>query len=416
MEDISFDDNYIRKSIDIFLSEYQEKEKETYWNKKSQEFHLFWNDKIKNTDYKILKQSDLDDLVKIIDSKARGHKSEDEAIARTGIYQGLWERAIKDLKTNTELQNAFDKIINCEALIDLPRLIDNFFRINKDNNNGLSGQGANMINAFLFLKNPNIFLSVLSLKHRDLIINKLGLGNIANYKSIGEQIVKTNFDILNSFNEKYETSLTPRALSEFLYTPFGAYDIQIKNIWYEGSSFKYKVKNKDGKNIKVKMSELLLQQFFANQDKQAKIASSNNHKNIKEQQEDNNRIGKKGEELVKELEIERLIKEGYPELSSKVTIVSDNYSLGYDVLSCNNDGSERYIEVKSTTSGLNHGQFYISANELKKSKELDNYYIYFVFKIDKNPEVRFLEYPDLEDDKYFKLIPQNYLVKYKRNK
>ncbi len=415
MPNVSFDDNFIKENLDIFLSKYKIEEKEAYWNKKSRGFLSFWNDKIKDKNY-LLKQGDLDYLVKIIDSKARGHKPGDEAIARTGIYQGLWEKAINDLKTNINLRNAFDRIINCDSLLELPFLIDGFLSVNKDSKNGLSGEGANMINAFLFLKNPNIFLSILSLRHRELIANKFGLVDTVEYKSIGEKIVKTNFSILDSFNKKYRTSLSPRALSEFLYTPYGVYNTQIKSLWYEGSSFKYRIKNKEGRDVKVKMSELLLKQLAIGSEEQKSISIFNHHKNIKEQQEDNDRVGKKGEELILNLEVERLVQEGCPELASKIKIVSDGYSLGYDILSYDNDGAERYIEVKSTTSGLSHEQFYISANEIEKSKKLNNYYLYFVFKIDKNPEVRFLECPNLEDNKYFKLIPQSYLVKYKRNK
>lgn len=414
MPNIDLNDEYIKENLASFLNIYNRKEKEEYWNKKSQEFHLFWKNKIKNSGY-ILKQADTNDLVKIIDSKARGHESGDEVIARTGIYQGLWERAINDLKTNQALQDAFDKIINCESLTELSVLIDNFLIVNRDGRNGLSGEGANMINAFLFLKNPNIFLSIISLRHRDLIINKFGFDSEINYKSLGEKIVKTNFEIIEGFNKQYNVLFNPRTLSEFLYTPHGIYTTKIKNIWYEGSSFKYRVRNNEGKDVKIKMSDLMLKQLFISK-KQKRPLDHIYHKNIKEQQENNDRIGKKGEELILNLEKERLLQEGYPELSDKVKIVSENYSLGYDVLSYNCDGTERYIEVKSTTSGLNHGQFYISANELNKSKILNNYYLYFVFKIDKIPEVKILSFPELDNNKYFELIPQSFLVKYKIDK
>lgn len=411
MSNIVLNDDYIKENLASFLNIYNIKEKEEYWNKKSQEFHLFWNNKIKNSGY-ILKQTDTDDLVRIIDSKARGHESDDEVIARTGIYQGLWEKAINDLKTNQALQGAFDKIINCGSLTELSVLIDNFLMVNRDGRNGLSGDGANMINAFLFLKDPNIFLSIISLRHRDLIINKFGFDSEINYKSLGEKIVKTNFEIIEGFNKKYNVLLNPRTLSEFLYTPHNIYTTKIKNIWYEGSSFKYRVRNNEGKDVKIKMSDLMLKQFFISK-KQKRTLDYVYHKNIKEQQENNDRIGKKGEELILNLEKERLLQEGHPELSDKVKIVSEDYSLGYDVLSYNCDGTERYIEVKSTTSGLNHGQFYISANELSKSKILNNYYLYFVFKIDKIPEVKMLAFPELDNNKYFELIPQSFLVKYK---
>ena len=52
---------------------------------------------------------------------------------------------------------------------------------------------------------------------------------------------------------------------------------------------------------------------------------------------------------------------------------------GYDILSYNDDGSERYIEVKTTKGDFNT-PFYLSARELEFSKlHKDNYYLYRVY-------------------------------------
>ena len=63
-------------------------------------------------------------------------------------------------------------------------------------------------------------------------------------------------------------------------------------------------------------------------------------------------------------------------------------SLGYDIRSYNVDEKrEMYIEVKTTT-GSSTSPFYISENEIDKSRELkDKYYIYRLYKMDRhNPE------------------------------
>ena len=50
-----------------------------------------------------------------------------------------------------------------------------------------------------------------------------------------------------------------------------------------------------------------------------------------------------------------------------------------DILSYNEDGTERFIEVK-TTKGPEGTDFYISPGELNFSKENENFYIYRVYE------------------------------------
>ena len=49
-------------------------------------------------------------------------------------------------------------------------------------------------------------------------------------------------------------------------------------------------------------------------------------------------------------------------------------SLGYDILSYEEDGTPRYIEVKTTEHRSDNGElyFFISQNELEKAKTLKN--------------------------------------------
>lgn len=56
---------------------------------------------------------------------------------------------------------------------------------------------------------------------------------------------------------------------------------------------------------------------------------------------------------------------------------------GYDILSYDEDGNEKYIEVK-TTCGAKDTTFFITANELERSKlNSENYYLYRVYEFDK---------------------------------
>ncbi|MGL4955848.1 MAG: DUF3883 domain-containing protein [Bacteroidales bacterium] len=89
--------------------------------------------------------------------------------------------------------------------------------------------------------------------------------------------------------------------------------------------------------------------------------------NWEKARERNNEIGDQGEEFALEFEIDRLIET----LSLDRAIAIQNVQhlsrlqgdgLGYDISSINNDGSPRYIEIK-TTSGDCNQPFYISKNE-----------------------------------------------------
>ena len=55
------------------------------------------------------------------------------------------------------------------------------------------------------------------------------------------------------------------------------------------------------------------------------------------------------------------------------------------ILSLNDDGSARYIEVKTTTQGIDF-HFFISGREVEFSRRnKDNYFIYRVFNLNKSP-------------------------------
>ncbi|MDY0214026.1 MAG: DUF3578 domain-containing protein [Bacilli bacterium] len=94
--------------------------------------------------------------------------------------------------------------------------------------------------------------------------------------------------------------------------------------------------------------------------------------------QDNAEIGLLGEELVLAYEIERLNLLGLEKYALKVKQVSlENDVLGYDILSydINEKGivHQIFIEVKATTSKKDT-DFFVSHNEVVKSKELDGQY------------------------------------------
>ena len=111
----------------------------------------------------------------------------------------------------------------------------------------------------------------------------------------------------------------------------------------------------------------------------------NNKKNYALIENNNKNLGRRGEELVLEFEKQRVTKLKLD--VSKVQWISEDKGddEGYDILSLNDDGSARYIEVKTTTQGIDF-HFFISGREVEFSRRnKDNYFIYRVFNLNKSP-------------------------------
>ena len=103
---------------------------------------------------------------------------------------------------------------------------------------------------------------------------------------------------------------------------------------------------------------------------------------------ENKRIGDLGEIWVLKKEIEYLKKNGKPELANKVKHAAKEQGdgLGYDILSFDLNGIKKYIEVK-TTKGRKSSIFYVTRNELEKSKiEREKYFLYRVYDYNENTE------------------------------
>src|SRR5271154_505244 len=84
----------------------------------------------------------------------------------------------------------------------------------------------------------------------------------------------------------------------------------------------------------------------------------------------NRKLGREGEELVLHFERERLKQRDRSDLAKKIRWISeeDGDGAGYDILSFDEKGKERFLEVK-TTVGADTTPFYITRNELSLSSE-----------------------------------------------
>ena len=99
--------------------------------------------------------------------------------------------------------------------------------------------------------------------------------------------------------------------------------------------------------------------------------------------------GKKGEEHVYSYEVECLKRGGRMDLAKQVIKQYEDTSSfpGYDIKSFNLDGSEIFIEVKSSAS-LKKNNFEITSNEINAAKKYkDKYFIYRVVNAKVNPKI-----------------------------
>lgn len=102
-----------------------------------------------------------------------------------------------------------------------------------------------------------------------------------------------------------------------------------------------------------------------------------------ENQRENKHIGDLGEILVLQYEKERLEATGSKKIPLHISKEKGD-GLGYDILSYDDNGSEIYIEVKTTRGNLD-SPFFITKNELLKSQiDKDRFILYRLYNYDVN--------------------------------
>lgn len=108
-----------------------------------------------------------------------------------------------------------------------------------------------------------------------------------------------------------------------------------------------------------------------------------------EQEQRNKSIGDSGEELVYNYEKWRLEELGKFSLIKKIEWVSKDKGdgAGFDILSKNTDGSDRFIEVKSTTLGKETPIFFTKRENDFSETNPDQFHMYRVFNLKKRPKM-----------------------------
>jgi hypothetical protein len=124
----------------------------------------------------------------------------------------------------------------------------------------------------------------------------------------------------------------------------------------------------------------------------------------------NRSLGLVGEKLVINYEKARLINERKEDLASRVEHVSltQGDRAGFDILSFDSTGRERFIEVK-TTRYSSTAPFFVTPNELSTSKRATtDYYLYRIYNFDKKAR---LFYKNGSLDKSFVLQPSEFMAR-----
>ncbi len=220
------DQTTLLKLYNEFLGEYNQEDMDAIWKNQSVLFRHFWSNRVGSKDNGELYDSEIDEIVRILDKNAKGSTKNTQAVARAMIAQGAWRRMFNEIKRDKQLFNAMDSIFRESAPEEKTKKINLLYELNKGRKNNLTGMSGNAINAFLVAYDPFSNSSVISLKDRYKLIEYFQFGNLEGYKnkSIGEQIVITNEAIIKGF-ELLKIYGSARTISVFCYYP------PIKQVW-----------------------------------------------------------------------------------------------------------------------------------------------------------------------------------------
>lgn len=204
--------------FDNFLKEYDEESKTQIWEKHSQTFRDFWNNKILNDNINEINEAEVDQIIRILDRHGKGNTKADEAVARVMIAQGAWRRMFKEMKQHTRLHELLNKIFVEIDDIKRSALIDELYKMNEGKKNGLTGKSGNAINALLFAFSPDKYTSVVSLNDRRRAIEYFGFvgGPDFDNDTAGKKITLSNAAILTGFRSLGIVA-SSRTFSCFLY-------------------------------------------------------------------------------------------------------------------------------------------------------------------------------------------------------
>lgn len=209
-----------------FLDVYNAQGKDTIWRQHSATFRHFWSNKVLASGTRPISDNECDVVIQILDRHGKGNTKESEAVARTMVPQNVWRKLFNSLHIDKNLGLLVDSILQENNLKRKAALIDKLYVDNEGRKNRLTGESGSTINALLAAYDPVKNLSSVSLKHRKMQMDFLGLKIPTDWDlaSIGQRIVQSNV-ILCKKTRELGIHGTARTLGGFWY--FGP----VKELW-----------------------------------------------------------------------------------------------------------------------------------------------------------------------------------------
>ena len=202
-----------------FLKEYNQKLSKQTWEKQSKIFKEFWINKIMSSKAGKLTEDQMIPIIQILDVKGLRRNDKErsvEGVAFTNIFQPHWYQVFRDIQSNKEIKTLLDMLFSTRSekeQIDILNTIKE-----KSDIKNLTGENSVILNAFLFVNDPQDNITMVSLDDRFRTINFFNLGNTNEIRSYGygEKIIATRNLVLKLKNN-FGFDIDNRGLSCFLY-------------------------------------------------------------------------------------------------------------------------------------------------------------------------------------------------------
>jgi hypothetical protein len=209
-----------------FLGGYDADAKDSLWEKQSNLFRSFWKSKIMVLNDKELDDSEIDEIVRILDKSGKGSTPSSEAVAKAMIAQGAWRRMFREIKNDVKYSTLLNNIFTESDLGKKASLIDQLYKLNENNKNNLTGPSGNAVNTMLAAWDSAKNLSVVSLYDRKKVVDYFEFKDAPNFETdtIGKRTVFSNNAIITGF-QALGINASARTISRFLYSP------NIKHEW-----------------------------------------------------------------------------------------------------------------------------------------------------------------------------------------
>jgi hypothetical protein len=207
-----------------FRRGYDAEAKDALWQQQSKAFREFWSSRVMGSGSGDLPDSEIDEIVRILDRHGKGNTKTSEAVARAMIPQGAWRRMFNQIKNDSKLAGTLNDILLEQDQAKRAAAIDQLYRLNEKHKNNLTGKSGIAVSVMLAAWDPKANLSAASLNDRRRVLDFFRSAGTSLDGSIGSQIVKTNDQIIETLKAAGVNG-SARTISVFLYSP------EVKPLW-----------------------------------------------------------------------------------------------------------------------------------------------------------------------------------------